>query len=226
MRKRLLAMTCLSVRPSVRLVQLGCRLIFMKLHIWGFFECLSRTFRFLQNLTRITATVHDDLCSYMIIFRLILVRMRNTSHKPCIRNQNTHFLFNIFSHENVCMYVCMYIYIYIYMCVCVCVCLQTLYRKSKHAFSVQYYFPRKYIYIYIFDPLTPYGDYSRPTAPLTAKCFVLCIYSINIGTECFKHGLYSPFFSSSKFSLFRKSNVFGSCLIHILCRECAQFKEK
>jgi len=122
MRKRLLAMTCLSVRPSVRLVQLGCRLIFMKLHIWGFFECLSRTFRFLQNLTRITATVHDDLCSYMIIFRLILVRMRNASHKPCIGNQNTHFLFNIFSHENVCMYVCMYIYIYIYICVCVCVC--------------------------------------------------------------------------------------------------------
>jgi len=109
MRKRLLAMTCLSVRPSVRLVQLGCRLIFMKLHIWGFFEYLSRTFTFRPNLTRITATVHDDLCSYILNFPLILVRMRNASDKSCRENQSTHFLFNIFPPK---MYVYIYIYIY------------------------------------------------------------------------------------------------------------------
>jgi len=31
-----------------------------------------------------------------------------------------------------------------------------------------------------------------------------------------KHGIYSPFFSSSKCSLFHNSNVFGSCIIYIL----------
>jgi len=42
--------------------------------------------------------------------------------------------------------------------------------------------------------LTPNDDYSGRTAPLTSKCSILYIYSTNIGTEYFKHGLYSPFF--------------------------------
>ena len=44
---------------------------------------------------------------------------------------------------------------------------------------------------------------------------ILCIYSTNTGTEYFKHGVYSPFFSS-KYNLFHNCNVFGSCIIHIL----------
>jgi len=32
------------------------------------------------------------------------------------------------------------------------------------------------------------------TAPLTSKRFILYIYSTNIGTEYFKHGIYPPFF--------------------------------
>jgi hypothetical protein len=31
--------------------------------------------------------------------------------------------------------------------------------------------------------------------PLTSKCCILYIYSTNTGTEYFKHGIYSPFFS-------------------------------
>jgi len=54
------------------------------------------------------------------------------------------------------------------------------------------------------------------TAQLTAKLCILYIYSTNIGTEYFKHGIHSPFFSSSKCSLFHNSNVFDSCIIHIL----------
>jgi len=42
--------------------------------------------------------------------------------------------------------------------------------------------------------LTPNNPYSGRTAPLTSKCFILYIYSTNIGTEYFKHGIYSPFF--------------------------------
>jgi len=45
---------------------------------------------------------------------------------------------------------------------------------------------------------------------------ILYIYSTNIGTEYFKRGIYCPFFSSSKCSLFHNSNVFGSCIIHTL----------
>ena len=42
--------------------------------------------------------------------------------------------------------------------------------------------------------LTPNDDYSGRTAPVTSKCSILYIYSTNIGTEYFKHGIYSPFF--------------------------------
>ena len=43
-------------------------------------------------------------------------------------------------------------------------------------------------------PLTPNGTYSGRTAPLTFKRYILYIYSTNIGTKYFKHGIYSPFF--------------------------------
>jgi hypothetical protein len=62
------------------------------------------------------------------------------------------------------------------------------------------------------------------TAPLTSKRCILYIYSTNTGTEYFKHGIYSLFFSPSKCSLFHNSNVFGSCIIHILYTECAKIK--
>ena len=42
--------------------------------------------------------------------------------------------------------------------------------------------------------LTPNDPYMGRTAPLTSERCILYIYSTNIGTECFKHALYSPFF--------------------------------
>ena len=47
----------------------------------------------------------------------------------------------------------------------------------------------------IINPLTPKDPYSGRTAPLTSKRCILYIYSTNTGTEYFKHGVYSPFFS-------------------------------
>ena len=71
-------------------------------------------------------------------------------------------------------------------------------------------------YIPLFlNLLTPNDPYRGRTAPLTSKRYILFIYSTNIGTEYFKHGVFSPFFSS-KCNLFHNSNVFGSCVIHIL----------
>ena len=45
------------------------------------------------------------------------------------------------------------------------------------------------------NPLTPKDHYSGRTAPLNSKHCILNIYLTNIGTEYFKHGIYSPFFS-------------------------------
>ena len=50
----------------------------------------------------------------------------------------------------------------------------------------------------LFNPLTPNDQYSGRTAPLTSKRCILYIYSTNIGTEYFKHGIYSPFFPFKK----------------------------
>jgi len=72
---------------------------------------------------------------------------------------------------------------------------------------------------------TPNVNYSGRTAPLTSKVVFLYIYSTNIGTQYFKHDVYSPVFFSSKCSLFLNSNVFISCIIHILYTGCAKIKK-
>ena len=47
---------------------------------------------------------------------------------------------------------------------------------------------------WVLNRLTPNDPYMGRTAPLTSKRCILYIYSTNIGTEYFKHGLYSPSF--------------------------------
>jgi len=46
-----------------------------------------------------------------------------------------------------------------------------------------------------FNPLTPNDPYRGRTALLTSERYILYIYSTNIGTEYFKHCIYSQFFS-------------------------------
>jgi len=46
----------------------------------------------------------------------------------------------------------------------------------------------------VINPLTPNDPYSGRNAPLTSKRSILYIYSTNIGTEYFKHGIYPRFF--------------------------------
>ena len=72
------------------------------------------------------------------------------------------------------------------------------------------------IYVSQVNRLTPNDPYMDRTAPLTSKRCILHICSTNIGTEYFKYALYSPFFLSSKCSLFHNANLFGCCIIHIL----------
>jgi hypothetical protein len=58
------------------------------------------------------------------------------------------------------------------------------------------------------QPLTPNDPYSGRTAPLTSKLCILYIYSTNIGTEYFKHDIYTLRLFHLKRSLFHNSNVF------------------
>ena len=76
------------------------------------------------------------------------------------------------------------------------------------------------------NPLTPNDLYISRTTPLTAKRCILYIYSTNVGTEYFKHAVYSPFLFSSKCSLFHNANLFGSCIIHILYTGVLKLKKK
>ena len=78
----------------------------------------------------------------------------------------------------------------------------------------------------VLNSLKHNDPYRGRTAPLTSKGCILYIYSTNIGTEYFKHGIYSPFFSSSKFSLLHNYNALGSCISHILYTGCAKIKKK
>jgi hypothetical protein len=64
--------------------------IFMKFYIWIFHKNLLRNFKFHWNLTRIRGTLHEELCTFVII----ILRMRNIWDKVFRENQNTHSMFN------------------------------------------------------------------------------------------------------------------------------------
>ena len=68
--------------------------------------------------------------------------------------------------------------------------------------------------------LTPNDPYMGRTAPLTSKRCILYIYSTNIGTEYFKHALYSPFYTLQNAVCF----IMLTCLVpyysHFIYRMC------
>ena len=60
--------------------------------------------------------------------------------------------------------------------------------------------------------LTPNDPYMGRTEPLTSKRCIIYIVSTNIGTEYFKHALYSPFFSLQTAVCF----IMLTCLVPVL----------
>ena len=63
-----------------------------------------------------------------------------------------------------------------------------------------------------FNRLASNDQYMGRTAQLTSKRCILYIYSTNIGTENFKHALYSPFFSLQNAVCF----IMLTCLVPLL----------
>jgi len=55
------------------------------------FENLSRKFKFSENLSRITDTVHGDQYTFLVISRTVF-RMKSVSDKSCRENQNTLYV--------------------------------------------------------------------------------------------------------------------------------------
>ena len=68
-----------------------------------------------------------------------------------------------------------------------------------------------HVYWYV-NRLKPNDPYMGRTAPLTSKRCILYIYSTNIGTEYFKHALFSPFFSLQNAVCF----IMLTCLVPVL----------
>jgi hypothetical protein len=66
----------------------------MKFYIWVFFENLLRKFKFLWNLTRVTGTLNEDLCTFLIIASWVIFGIRTVSDNSCRENQNTNFMFS------------------------------------------------------------------------------------------------------------------------------------
>jgi hypothetical protein len=58
----------------------------------------------LLHMTRIAGTLHEDLCTFMIISRAILLTVRNVSDKYFRENHNTQSIFNIFFPRKSCLY--------------------------------------------------------------------------------------------------------------------------
>ena len=68
----------------------------MKSVIWVLFENLSRSFKFLWNMTGITGTLDEYRCMFMIVCRSFLLRMRNCLPK-------THILCSVIFVRNACL---------------------------------------------------------------------------------------------------------------------------
>ena len=80
--------------------------------------------------------------------------------------------------------------------------------------------------ILLFNPLTPNDPYSGRTAPLTSKRRILYIYSTNIGTEYFKHGIYSPFFPLQNAACFIILTYLFSVLFTFYIQSVLKLKKK
>lgn len=75
------------------------RWIFVKFRIWIFLEKYVKKIKVSVKSDKITGTLCEDECIFLIISCSFLLIMRNVSEK-CRVNQNTYFVFSNFFFEN------------------------------------------------------------------------------------------------------------------------------
>ena len=73
--------------------------------------------------------------------------------------------------------------------------------------------------------MTPNDPYRGRTAPLTSKRYILYIYSTNIGTEYFKRGIYSQFFSLQNAVCFKILTYLVPVLVTFYIQDVLKFKK-
>ena len=61
-----------------------------------FFRKSVEKIKLLLKSDKNNGTLHEDLCTFLILSRSVLLRMRNVSDKSCRENQNNHFVFSNF----------------------------------------------------------------------------------------------------------------------------------
>ena len=76
--------------------------IFTEFGIWVLFVNLLKMFKFHEDLTRITGTLHEDQCTFLI-YLWINIKMRNVSGQTCRNNQNTHVVISKFFYWKLCL---------------------------------------------------------------------------------------------------------------------------
>ena len=81
----------MSVRPSAWNNSAPTGLIFIKFYIWVFFETVQKI-QVSLNLTKLRGILHEYLCTFVTIYRWILLRIRNVSTKNFRGNQNTFYV--------------------------------------------------------------------------------------------------------------------------------------
>ena len=91
----------MSVRPSVRMEQLGSRSTdFHEIWYLRFFENISRKFKLHQNLEKKIGTLYEDQYAFFIICNSMLLGIKKVSNEIWRKNKSTHFVFNNFISEN------------------------------------------------------------------------------------------------------------------------------
>jgi hypothetical protein len=81
----------MSVWPSTWNNSASTGWVFMKFYLRVFRKSLGKKFKFDYRTTRMTCTLHEHPCAFMIVPRWIVLSLRNTSEKICGENQNIHF---------------------------------------------------------------------------------------------------------------------------------------
>jgi hypothetical protein len=99
---RLLASLFLSVRPAVSLH--GTTRLPLDGFAWNLTYVDLSKIKYYYNLTRITDTLHEDLCKFKTVSRWIFSRLRKFSDNSCRENQNTHLMLNNFFFEDLDVY--------------------------------------------------------------------------------------------------------------------------